>query len=420
MSNTVPDDWSVGTLTDFSDINPRLAQRSEMNTDTPVSFIKMEDVSNNAVVRNIRTASYGQVSKGFTSFQNGDVLVAKITPCFENGKGGFVQGLRNGVGFGSTEFHVLRARKNSSAKFLYQFTNSEDFRLKGAVNMTGSAGQRRVPTEYLKTLDVAFPPLFEQQKIAAILFSVDDVIEKTRAQIDKLKDLKTGMMQELLTKGIGHTEFKDSPVGRIPKQWTVVRIGDLTVEHKQGYYSKEKYSERGTYVVRITDMSNPKISFADMPRMEISDADKEAYKISKGDFLFARSGAIGRYGIYESGDEAVFASYIIRFRFSTELCTNRFIGYCYESDICQDQLSSITQGSSNININAQNIKDILVPRPSVQEQKEIATRIESIDNNIEVLNSRYQKFKCIKAALMQDLLTGKVRVKIDQKESAVA
>src|SRR5690606_10189467 len=77
------------------------------------------------------------------------------------------------------------------------------------------------------------PPLPEQQKIASILSSVDDVIEKTRAQIDKLKDLKTGMMQELLTKGIGHTEFKDSPVGPIPSKWEVHRIGDLLTERKE-------------------------------------------------------------------------------------------------------------------------------------------------------------------------------------------
>src|SRR5690606_26116927 len=126
--------------------------------------------------------------------------------------GGFVKNLKNGVGFGSTEFHVLRSRANSDPGFIYQFSNSQDFRLNGAVNMTGSAGQRRVPTDYLKTLDVVFPPLPEQKKIAAILSSVDDVIEKTRAQIDKLRDLKTGMMQELLTKGIGpggapHTQF---------------------------------------------------------------------------------------------------------------------------------------------------------------------------------------------------------------------
>src|SRR5690606_34346917 len=111
-----------------------------------------------------------------------------------NGKGGFVDNLQNGVGFGSTEFHVLRAKENSDPHFIYQVTNYPEFRIKGETNMTGSAGQRRVPTDYLKTFDVVFPPLPEQQKIATILTSVDTVIEKTRAQIDKLKHLKTGMM----------------------------------------------------------------------------------------------------------------------------------------------------------------------------------------------------------------------------------
>ena len=211
MSNAIPIGWYSGVLSDFSEINPRLAQKATLSDDTEVSFIKMEDVSNNAIIKNKRIRRYSKVAKGFTTFQNGDVLIAKITPCFENGKGGYAEDLILGVGFGSTEFHVIRAKKNSHSRFLYQFTNYSSFRLEAKSNMTGSAGQRRVPTDFFKTCKVVFPPLPEQQKIAAILSSVDGVIEKTQAQIDKLKDLKTGMMQELLTKGVGENGTPHTP-----------------------------------------------------------------------------------------------------------------------------------------------------------------------------------------------------------------
>jgi type I restriction enzyme S subunit len=256
MSNLVPEGWSEQYFTEFADINPKLKFGLPLSAGLKVSFIKMEDVSSNAQVTRKHIRDYSEVSKGFTKFNDHDVLVAKITPCFENGKGGYVDHLTNGIGFGSTEFHVLRARDNSDSRYLYHYTNYPTFRLAAEASMCGTGGQRRVQTEFIKTHKPIFPPLPEQQKIATILTSVDEVIEKTQAQIDKLKDLKTAMMQELLSpredssqgNGVGtkqasadaalnnstacrenyipHTEFKDSPVGRIPKSWEVVKLGD--------------------------------------------------------------------------------------------------------------------------------------------------------------------------------------------------
>ncbi|MGO2324332.1 restriction endonuclease subunit S [Vibrio casei] len=199
MSNMVPDRWEIGSFSDFATINPKLTSDVTLTPELKVSFIKMEDVSNDAQVKKMHVRNYVEVSKGFTKFNDHDVLVAKITPCFENGKGGYVEHLVNGIGFGSTEFHVLRAKKNTDSKYIYQYTNYDSFRLAAEASMCGTGGQRRVQTDFMKTHKVIFPPLPEQKKIAAILTSVDEVIEKTQAQIDKLKDLKTALMQDLLT-----------------------------------------------------------------------------------------------------------------------------------------------------------------------------------------------------------------------------
>lgn len=212
---------------------------------------------------------------------------------------------------------------------------------------------------------------------------------------------------------IGHTEFKDSEVGRLPKAWSVISLEDITLEHKQGYYSKDAYTSIGAYVVRITDLSNPYITFEGMPRMVMSEVDFNAYKIIKGDFLFARSGAIGRYGIFDSDNEAVFASYLIRFRFNQDKALNKFVGYCFESDYCQFQLRAITQGSSNVNINAQNIKGLLIPLPSLPEQEKIVAQISSLDATLIANTKKMNALQSTKKALMQDLLTGKVRVKVN-------
>lgn len=430
MSNAVPAGWSDGTLTDFCDINPRLAQRAEMNADTPVSFIKMEDVSNNAVVRNVRVAPYGQVSKGFTSFQNGDVLVAKITPCFENGKGGFVQGLRNGVGFGSTEFHVLRARKDSNSEFLYQFTNSEDFRLKGEANMTGSAGQRRVPTEYLKTLDVIFPPLPEQQKIAAILSSVDDVIEKTRAQIDKLKDLKTGMMQELLTKGIGHTEFKDSPVGRIPVAWKVGSLESFGIDVLDGdrgkEYPKESDFYNWEYCLFLSAKNVTKTGFKFDEKAFITKKKDDALrkgKLVRGDVVITTRGTVGNTAFYGSNipfDHIRINSGMAIIRNKTSDMAPAFLNLLMNSPMVREQVELLAFGSAQPQLTIGIIKGLIAPKPTLDEQIAIAESIESIELQIKIKSNRLRALNHTKKALMQDLLTGKVRVKVDQKESAVA
>ncbi|RBA23283.1 restriction endonuclease subunit S [Herminiimonas fonticola] len=299
---------------------------------------------------------------------------------------------------------------NITKPYLYQLLKQKT---EEWMSKSNGMGILHVTKGSMEDMLLLLPPRPEQQKIAATLTAVDDVIESTQAQINKLKDLKTGMMQELLTKGIGHTEFKDSEVGRLPKAWNVISLEDITLEHKQGYYSKDAYTSIGAYVVRITDLSNPYITFEGMPRMVMSEVDFNAYKIIKGDFLFARSGAIGRYGIFDSDNEAVFASYLIRFRFNQDMALNKFVGYCYESDYCQFQLRAITQGSSNVNINAQNIKGLLIPLPSLPEQEKIVAQISSLDATLIANTKKMNALQSTKKALMQDLLTGKVRVKVN-------
>src|SRR5690606_18090409 len=152
---------------------------------------------------------------------------------------------------------ILRT-ENANHYWLMSAINSPNFRFQIELNASGTT-RTRIARGILSQIEVLTPPLPEQQRIATILSSVDDVIEKTRAQIDKLKDLKTGMMQELLTQGIGHTEFKDSPVGRVPASWNVKHIGDL-LNLNYGKSPKEVIAENGSFPVwgtgGMTGLSN--------------------------------------------------------------------------------------------------------------------------------------------------------------------
>lgn len=200
--------------------------------------------------------------------------------------------------------------------------------------------------------------------------------------------------------------YKFTELGEIPSDWEFKTLDSITIEHKQGYYTKEAYSDKGTKLIRITDLHNQTIDYDRMPTLEVSIDDYESYKVDPGDFLFARSGAIGRFGIVRDYDEkAIFASYIIRFKFNQKKASNDFIGYFYQSDYSERQLNKITQGSSNININANNIKSLKIPLPSLKEQQKIAEILSTVDGHIDQTDQLIEKSKELKKGLMQDLLT---------------
>lgn len=199
--------------------------------------------------------------------------------------------------------------------------------------------------------------------------------------------------------------YKNSPLGMIPSDWELVTVKEITKEHKQGFYTKDGYVDEGIRLARITDLNNPKVDYSDMPKLNISDSDYQSYKIQKGDFLFARSGAIGRYGIVENDEfPAVFASYLIRFRFNNDI-VNRFFGYFFESYLCSNQLKAITQGNANVNINAENIKSLKFPYAPLPEQQKIAEILSTVDAKIEVIDQQITETQALKKGLMQRLLT---------------
>ena len=168
-------------LGDVVEINPGV-RTTEIDEET-VSFVAMADVGEDGRIANVQQRLLAEVSKGYTVFRAGDVLLAKITPCFENGKAAVVEGLSSKVGFGSTEFHVLRPSAAIDARFLFHLIWNPGFRRSGASRMTGSAGQKRVPSAFLAEFTFTLPSLIEQRRIAAILDKADSLRRKRQEAI---------------------------------------------------------------------------------------------------------------------------------------------------------------------------------------------------------------------------------------------
>ena len=166
--------WGLVPLGSACNINPKKSNDSRLVSGAEVSFVPMPAVTERGEIDATAIKEYDEVKTGFTYFAENDVLFAKITPCMENGKGAVAKGLHNGVGFGSTEFHVLRPISGKTDPYwIYTLTAFSQFRMDAASNMTGSAGQRRVPASFLENYRVSLPPIAMQEQFAAFVEQTD-------------------------------------------------------------------------------------------------------------------------------------------------------------------------------------------------------------------------------------------------------
>ena len=164
----------------------------------PVSFVPMAKVGERGEFDPSEIKTYQEVKKGFTYFENGDVLFAKITPCMENGKGAIARGMKNGRGFGSTEFHVLRPNpKLATSKWLFYLLSWTPFRKEAEQNMTGSAGQKRVPKQFLEEYSCKLPSLPEQKNITDLFDRAQSIITLRQEQLRVLEELVKLRFQEM-------------------------------------------------------------------------------------------------------------------------------------------------------------------------------------------------------------------------------
>ena len=186
--------YPLKNLGDCCELNPRRPSLDLEDTDN-VSFVPMPSVSENGYLQDVTDEEYGKVKKGFTYFENGDVLFAKITPCMENGKGAIAEGLTNNIGMGSTEFHVLRPIEGlSSPYWLLALTRLPIFRERASKNMTGTGGQKRVPANYLENFMVGLPPIEEQNRFENIYKQAD----KSGFELRKLIDAIDAVIKSLI------------------------------------------------------------------------------------------------------------------------------------------------------------------------------------------------------------------------------
>lgn len=208
-------DWKKITLQEAVDINPKTVLPALSDSEM-VSFLPMPAVQEESLEYAEQKSAFGKVKKGYTKFRDEDVLFAKITPCMENGKGCIVHNLSHGIGFGSTEFHVLRCHKDVFPKFIYYFVIRRTFRAEAKNKMSGAVGQQRVPAEFLKEYSFACPSLPEQKAIVKKIENAFAFADKAQATItgalEQAKQLKQSILKQAFEGKLLLQDPNDKPV----------------------------------------------------------------------------------------------------------------------------------------------------------------------------------------------------------------
>jgi len=209
-NENLPSEWEIANIQDIAEVNPRI-DKSVIKDNLTVSFVPMPAVgAANGIIDVTQKRPFSEVKKGYTSFLEGDVLFAKITPCMENGKMAVVSKLINGYGFGSTEFHVLRPKQGIDGRYLYYFISSENFRGNAAHRMTGAVGQKRVPAAYINKSKIPVAPLSEQKRIVT---EIEKQFSRLDEAVDNLKRVKSNL------KRYKASVLKAAVEGKLTEEW---------------------------------------------------------------------------------------------------------------------------------------------------------------------------------------------------------
>ncbi len=347
------------------------------------------------------------VQGSYTYFANGDVLLAKITPCFENGKLGIASGLTNGVGFGSSEYIVMRPSACLTADFLYYFLLQDSFREVGAKNMTGTAGQKRVTKTYVESSGIPIPPLQEQERIVAILDEAFEAIATAKANAEKSMQ----NAQEFIDSWM---QFQFTSGG---KQWIRVRLGDTGSSISTGPFGtmlhKADYVEDGIPLVNPMNIEGSTI--VPSSKMMVSPSTKkrlESYILRKGDVVIARRGELGRCAVVteeEDGWLCGTGSFFVRL--SSRIDEHYFTAL-FRSRALRNVLDQNSIGTTMSNLNHGILNALELFLPPVQEQRKIMARADELATEVDRIRTnnqqRIKQLDTLKQSLLHQAFTGKL------------
>lgn len=369
---SLPEGWVEARLSDVTQINPPNPE-IRPDDDALVSFVPMAAVrAMGAGIDTSETRPWRTVRKGYKRFQDGDVLFAKITPCMENGKLAVATGLRNGVGAGSTEFHVLRPSRAIRPDLLAYYLLRDDFRASARARMTGTAGQLRVPQRFLETRTLLVPPLDEQRRIVDAVDSyfmrLDDVtatLERVRRSLERYR----ATILKVSVGGVSTGSWTKVPLSKIAE----VRLGRQRSPKRAVGPNMRPY-------MRAANVTWNGISLHDVKEMDFTPAEFETYALRPGDLLLSEASGtaseVGKPAIWNGQvPDCCFQNTLIRVRARESLVP--FLHLHFYKDALTGEFARAARGVGIHHLGAKTLSEWKVHLPPPEEQRRIVEAVDS-------------------------------------------
>ena len=417
----IPKDWEVNLFGNFVEIKSGFGFKKDDYSENGFRLLRIDNVTYGKIIwNNIAHIpfSFEEKHKDLV-LSSGDILLALNRPITNN------------------QLKIGRITKNDLPSILYQrvgklSSSSQELRDDFLYYLSkyfiyffvqkSSVGsdQPFINLTSLRKMKVPIPSLTEQQKIAAILSTVDEQISTTDKIIEKSKELKKGLMQKLFSEGIGHTEFKDTKIGRIPKDWEVKNLSDhfnvIDGDRGKNYPSStDFYDEEYCLFLSAKNVTKNGFRFSQV-QFITKEKDKllRKGKIERNDLILTTRGTVGNFAFYDSSvpfQNIRINSGMVMIRLK-EGVYNKFLYQYFKSRYLDNQITQIVSGSAQPQLTVRAINKIKLIVPPLQEQQKIAAILSEADAKIEKEQTQKAQLEQLKKGLMQQLLTGKKRVKV--------
>lgn len=424
----VPAHWSVKRLRHVATLNPSKSEVAHLPRDTEVSFLPMEAVGDDGTLNLDRTRPIGEVESGYTYFREGDVTIAKITPCYENGKGALMRGLHNGHGFGTTELIVVRpSAGKTSSDYLHLLFTSHPFRRFGEASMYGAGGQKRVPDDFVRNFAVAFPPPQEQTAIATFLdretAKIDALVAVQEKLIALLQEKRQAVISHAVTKGLDPSvPMKDSGVewlGEVPGHWEVLPLKRCCSLLKDGTHLPPPRVADGVPLLSVRNVQNGQFGLLDDDSF-ISEKDYNelcrSFVPRPGDVLLAIVGAtLGKTAVIPHGLGQFHIQRSLAIFRTAERLNSDWLHLIFQSDRFQTLLWEYVGYSAQPGIYLGTLCDFRVPVPPIDEQERITAmvkdRLDEFNELICEAKSAVTLLQERRTALISAAVTGQIDVR---------
>lgn len=403
--------WPRMPLGDVSVINPRRPVLKRPS-DAPTAFVPMSAVDeSNGTIREYALRRYEEISKGYTYFEEGDILFAKITPCMQNGKHAIIHDIPGGFGFGSTEFHVIRSSDRVDANYLLHFLRQPSVLSGAAAHFQGAVGQQRVPPEYIRSLAVPLPPVTEQKRIAAKLDEQMATLASAQAALAAQREAATALRSVVLRTALDPATHSD---------WSNSELRHL-VTFANGLWTGKRPPFRQVKVIRNTNFSKEcALDLRDVALIDVEGKQLLSRQLQPGDIILERSGGgptqpVGRVALFEL-HEGVYSfsnfTSVMRVLPSGSIMPRflwYYLYYLYRSGATEN-LQNRTSGIRNLAFDS--YAELQVPVPTLAQQQRIAKHLDNgmkqIDTLLASIDVQAATLGSLRTSLLDAAFSGQV------------